>query len=200
MMSPQKRVVLCDLGGVLIDLHWLERARGLFGSEVDADELKSRWLKLNSAREYEAGKVDFAQFYQRFIAETGSPTEFSAFKNEFAGIIGPVKSGCLDILLEIRQSAELAMLSNTNPVHVQMLRQSSNIFAPFQHLFFSYEMGMVKPDHEIYHAVCASLKRSAGNVYFFDDSVANVSAARECGLNAFRVDSPQEIQEIIKGL
>lgn len=199
-MSSPERVILCDLGGVLIDLNWLECARGLFGSRLDAEELRCRWLKLSSAREYEAGRIDFTQFFQRFVAETGSTTDFNAFTNEFARIIGPVKPGCIEILHEIRQSAELAMLSNTNPVHVQMLRQSCDIFAPFQHLFFSYEMGMVKPDQEIYHAVCTSLKRSADNVFFFDDSSANVTAARECGLNAFRVDSPQEIQEIIKGL
>lgn len=199
-MKQQKPIVLCDLGGVLIDLNWVERARGLFGSDIDGDELKSRWLKLTSAREYEGGKIDFAEFYRRFMAETGSNVNYSTFSAEFAGIIGRVKDGCMGILNEIKKSATLAMLSNTNDVHVQMLRQSSDIFSPFQHLFLSYEMGMVKPDHEIYRQVCATLGCSAEEIYFFDDSLANIEAARACGLNAFRVDSPQEIQTTLTEL
>jgi putative hydrolase of the HAD superfamily len=193
MSDSFKKVVLCDLGGVLIDLHWMERAQGLFGRCESAQVLKDRWLGLRSARDYEAGKTDFAGFYRMFV-------EFSDFRREFAGIIGPVKPGCLDILDETRQKYLLAMLSNTNPVHVEMLRQSSDIFRPFSRLFFSYEMGMVKPDKEIFMAVQHELAVDAGQIIFFDDSELNVVAAQECGFAAFRVESPQQIQEILGSL
>lgn len=190
-------VILCDLGGVLIDLQWEQRARSLFTQEQNSEELKRRWLRLQSARQYEAGKTDFTGFYRDFIAETGSLLSLSTFKREFAGIIGPIKSDCLKILDLLRKYGSLAMLSNTNAVHVEILRNSSGVFAPFQHLFFSYEMGMVKPDREIYEAVCERLQTEPGQIYFFDDSSENVEAASALGINSYVVTSPQQIYEIV---
>ncbi|MBU1107778.1 MAG: HAD-IA family hydrolase [Candidatus Riflebacteria bacterium] len=193
-------IILCDLGGVLIDLNWQERARSLFSCTHDSEELKLRWLQLKSARAYEAGKTDFATFYSDFVTETGSTLSVNEFKSEFAGIIGSLKADCLPILELLRKYGTLAMLSNTNAVHVGTLRNSTEIFKPFDHLFFSYEMGMVKPDREIYEAVCSSLQKEPQQIYFFDDSDANVLGAREAGLNAYVVNSPRQIQEIISML
>ncbi|EKD84396.1 MAG: putative haloacid dehalogenase-like protein hydrolase [uncultured bacterium] len=192
-------VILCDLGGVLIDLHWQERARALFTQEQDPEELKRRWLQLESARAYEAGSIDFTEFYHAFVAETGSKLSIADFKSEFAGIIGPLKPDCMKILELLRGYGILAMLSNTNAVHVEMLRASTDVFKPFEHLFFSYEMGMVKPDREIYAEVCSCLHKEPHLIHFFDDSEPNVIAARNAGINAHVVNNPQQIYEIVAG-
>jgi len=192
-------IILCDLGGVLIDLHWQERARALFPLEQDPEELKRRWLQLESARAYESGKTDFEGFYHAFVAETAGRLSFEDFRREFAGIIGPLKADCMEILESLRRYGTLAMLSNTNAVHVEMLRKSTNVFKPFDHLFFSYEMGMVKPDREIYETVCSHLHKEPQLLHFFDDSEANVAAARAVGINAHVVTSPRQIYEIMSG-
>lgn len=195
-----ERIILCDLGGVLIDLHWEQHARALFGQECDSEALKRRWLQLQSTRLYEAGKTDFTGFYRAFAVETGSCLNLNDFEREFAGIIGPLKPDCLAILEELSGYDELAMLSNTNPVHVELLRRTTGVFKPFKHLFFSYEMGMVKPDREIYEEVCRLLRREPQQIHFFDDSLANVEAAQHAGLNAYLVNRPAQIKEIVARL
>lgn len=191
------RIILCDLGGVLIDLHWESHARTLFGQKCDSEELKRRWLQLQATRLYEAGKTDFAGFYRAFVSETGSSIELNDFEREFAGIIGPLKADCLAILSELASYGELAMLSNTNAIHVDLLRRTTGVFKPFRHLFFSYEMGMVKPDREIYEEVCRRLQKEPQQIHFFDDSLANIEAAQHAGLNAYVVTSPAQIKEIV---
>lgn len=200
MSAMSERVILCDLGGVLIELNWQQHARALFSDEKDSEELKQRWLGLRSAKRYEAGKIDFSEFYRDFIAETGSKLSLPDFEQKFIGIIGPLKADCLEILARLAQHGELAMLSNTNALHVEHLQKTTSIFAPFQHLFFSYEMGMVKPDREIYQTVCSRLQVRPQQVLFFDDSSANVAAAREVGLLAHLVNGPDEIERIVKNL
>jgi len=199
-MSAVSRVLLFDLGGVLIDLNWVSSARRLFGSEDTEAELKKRWIALSAVREYESGRADFDKFYQLFIAETKAEIEIGDFRREFAGIIGPEKAGCRQMLQELSRSWRLAMLSNTNPVHVEMLRKSSDLFGFFQDLFFSYELGMAKPDLEIYHEVCRRLACPPDQVIFFDDSQGNVDAAVRCGITSFRVDGPTDISEILRCL
>lgn len=195
-MKPGK-VILCDLGGVLIDLHWVEHARGLFGRDMGADELKARWLNLKSVREFEAGNIDFQTFYKLFCNETGARVTFDQFQNEFVGIIGPVKAGCYEILEHLAGFGRLAMLSNTNYLHVEHLKAVSSIFAPFTELFFSYELRSVKPDQQIFSAVTTKLGCSASEILFFDDSQANIDAATRFGMHGFRVESPQEIAKIV---
>ncbi len=195
-MKPGK-VILCDLGGVLIDLHWVEHARGLFGKEMAADELKARWLSLESVREFEAGNIDFTAFYNLFCGETGAKVSLDRFRSEFTGIIGPVKDGCYEVLGHLAGYGRLAMLSNTNYLHVEHLKQVSRIFTPFADLFFSYELRMVKPERRIFAAVADRLCCNASDILFFDDSQVNIDAAAGFGMHAFRVDSPREIAKIV---
>lgn len=199
-MSCLPQILLFDLGGVLIDLNWVSSARRLFGAEESESELKKRWINLSAVREYESGRADFDQFYKLFIAETSSDICIAEFRREFAGIIGPEKPGCCEMLRTLSNSYRLAMLSNTNRIHVDMLRKSSELFSLFQDLFFSYELGMAKPDSEIFHEVCRKLGCQAEQVIFFDDSQINVDAASECGMKSFRVDGPPDIIEILRQL
>ncbi len=196
-MKKSDRVILCDLGGVLIDLNWAERASELFGQKTSSDTLKMRWLGLQSVKLYEAGKIDFVEFYKQFCLETGSRAGLEVFKNEFLGILGPDKPGCVEILDRLAGIGCLAMLSNTNAVHVEELKRNSRVFAPFVRLFFSFEMGLVKPDSQIFLAVCQQLGCKPADVFFFDDSEVNIAAAKAVGMNAWRVDSPQEIEKIV---
>lgn len=190
-------IILCDLGGVLIDLNWVSHARALFGDEVSPEALKGRWLSLASVREFEAGKIDFSDFYRQFCSETGSNIAVDDFKCEFTGILGPDKPGCREVLERLAQRGRLVMLSNTNALHVEALKQTSQVFSPFDDLLFSYELGLVKPDAHIFSAVCDRIGCRASDVLFFDDSELNITAAKACGLNAWRVDTPQEIEKIV---
>ena len=57
MKGPKqmKKVILCDLGGVLINLHWIQHAGALLGKELTKPQLRQIWFDLNSARHYEQG-------------------------------------------------------------------------------------------------------------------------------------------------
>ena len=51
----------------------------------------------------------------------------------------------------------------------------------FELRFLSFELGMVKPDHEIFDAVAERLPAPPDRVLFLDDNAANVDAAAETG-------------------
>lgn len=198
--KKEKPAVLCDLGGVLIELNWVDSARSLFGKELDSAQLLERWLSLESIKVFEAGLCSFSEFYQAFNRENPTNLGEADFHREFLQIIGPVKTGCSEILLEIKQTFELALLSNTNHLHIELLRRQSPILEHFDHLFLSYQMHLVKPEKEIFAKVCEQLSREPGEIYFFDDSATNIEAAQNFGIHAFRVNSPQEISGILREL
>lgn len=54
----------------------------------------------------------------------------------------------------------------------------------FDDTFYSYELGLAKPDPAYFSAVLERLGLPGGEVLFVDDSAANVASAREVGLRA----------------
>jgi putative hydrolase of the HAD superfamily len=191
-------VILCDLGGVLIDLNWREKAVKLFGNNASDEKLKRKWAGLKSVGRFESGRISFDEFYREFSNETGTNLDFNRFAHEFTTIVGDLKPGCMEMLDDLSRHYILAMLSNTNMVHVEHLRNKTRVFEPFKHLFFSYELGLIKPDPKIFEVVCSKLQKKPENILFFDDSQINIKAAVKTGLKAHLASSPQQIRKIIE--
>ncbi len=190
-------IVLSDLGGVLINLNWESSARNLFGTAFQRHELLSHWLSLQSVKQFEAGRCDFGEFHRLFSEETGSRLSIEDFEQEFLSIIGPVKPDCIAIMEELKRHYRLAMLSNTNHRHIELLRGQTSLLECFDELFLSYRMHLIKPDPVIFQKVCEQLNTVPEKVFFFDDSQTNVAAAQKEGLHAWRVTSPNEILDIM---
>ncbi|GAB4267188.1 MAG: glucose-1-phosphatase [Candidatus Rifleibacteriota bacterium] len=193
-----KNVILCDLGGVLIDLNWEESARILFGKNLSKDRLREMWLSISAIVEFESGKCTFKEFYESFISELKSELSFAEFKEGFEAIIGPEKPNCKQILEELKDLGTLALLSNTNRIHIEKLRKGSSMLEIFDNLFLSYEMGKTKPSADVFHEVCSKLQVVPKQIFFFDDSPQNIKGAKSIGYNAYQVESPAEILEIVK--
>lgn len=188
-----KPVFLIDLGGVLIDLNWIESAKRIFGASETKDLLLKKWLNLQSVRNFETGTIGFDEFSIEFANEISAPISQSEIKEAFLNIIGDVKPNCESTIIKLKQIGTVAMLSNTNSIHIEKLMSETEIFNLFNHIYLSYELKCVKPDKEIFEAVIADLKCQASDIYFFDDSMTNINGAKSLGINAFQVNSPDEI-------
>ena len=55
----------------------------------------------------------------------------------------------------------------------------------FEHIVYSHEVGLAKPDHRIYALACERVRVAPGEAVFIDDRPENVQAAREFGMHAF---------------
>ena len=83
---------------------------------------------------------------------------------------------------------KLALLSNTNPIHIDKVRRRLGphgyaAFARcFERVFYSFDMGLRKPDPAIYAAVERELGITSPNeVLFVDDNAANIASAAAYG-------------------
>lgn len=191
--------VVCDLGGVLVNLHWRERMGELLGRSVDPSKLQDLWPRLRSVWALETGRVEFNQFVPQFKQELDLVASEAAVAEAFISIVQAPKVGVFDILEAIRPHHRLSLLSNTNPPHVES-RCDPALFAQFDHVFLSYQLGVMKPDPEIFHLVLRRLGSAPTETYFFDDGATNIQTARALGIQAFQVESPQKILETLRSL
>ena len=93
----------------------------------------------------------------------------------------------IDLLDRHRGDRVLALFTNNGPLEEQALtRRHPEVFARFDHLFFSYRLGRRKPDPAAFTAVAGHLGASGEEIVFVDDSPANVAAAGAAGWRCLR--------------
>lgn len=96
----------------------------------------------------------------------------------------------IEILKSLSRHFHISLLSNTNETHVTYYREflerkfSFDFFTLFEHIFLSYEMGMRKPNREIFEAVLQESGYNASRTLFIDDLESNIETADGCGLLA----------------
>lgn len=190
--------IISDMGGVLVQLEWSERISGLLGRSVPMDELHHLWINARSTVDFESGRIDFDVFANNFIREFNLKLSAEEVQREFLEFVQAPMPGCDAILNQLKQQYHLSLLSNTNPAHYQRLRDRYDFYAAFEQVFLSHEIGLMKPQPEIFHHVLTALDIAPAAAAFFDDGAGNVEAANSVGINAYQVHSPQALQDIVE--
>jgi putative hydrolase of the HAD superfamily len=87
-----------------------------------------------------------------------------------------------------------ALLSNMQLDMAEYSRRSFPWLAHFDHLIFSYEVRLIKPDPAIYRHALQQIGIKAKEAIFVDDRQANVDAAKAMGLRAIRFQSVEQLR------
>lgn len=77
----------------------------------------------------------------------------------------------------------ISILSNLAIFHKKGVEgRFPGFFENYDNLFFSFELGVAKPDRGIYEKVCAELGASAEQCLFLDDKPENIEGAKAFGM------------------
>ena len=93
---------------------------------------------------------------------------------------------------------KLFLLSNTNDLHMESVRQQigmeryNRFKNSFDVFYLSYEMGMRKPDEEIFQFVLDQNHLVAEETFFVDDVSENTDAAARLGIHVWNLQVGQE--------
>ncbi len=175
--------VLFDLGGVLVDPGGVGQMRDLSGIDSD-EELWTRWLACRWVRLFEAGGCSPEDFAAGVVGDWGLALEPAEFLAAFAGWTVNPYDGALDLVLATRAEVPVGCLSNTNVIQWEAHYATSPLLDAFDARFLSFDLGLVKPDREIFDVVAGRLDASPEVVLFLDDNAVNVEAAAAAGFAA----------------
>ncbi len=173
-------IVLFDLGGVLIELGGVPVMRELAGIGSD-DEVWERWLACPWVRSFECGQCSVDEFATGVVSNWGLPVSPRRFIETFRDWPrGPIP-GAWELLVEVRGIVPVGCLSNTNALHWEHQVARWPILDEFDFRFLSFELGLVKPDSELFEEVSDRLPTGPEQVLFLDDNLVNTEAARSSG-------------------
>jgi putative hydrolase of the HAD superfamily len=184
-------LVLFDLGGVLVDFGGVDPMRTL--ANIDSDhELWRRWLSCPWVRTFERGHCSAEEFARGLVAEWQLAISPGAFLEAFGSWPGAPMPGADELLSEVRRSIPAGCLSNTNVLHWESHFAQWPILGRFDMRYLSFELGMVKPDAELFEVVAQSVAAPTERVLFLDDNLTNVEAAVRAGFTARQVRGVEE--------
>ena len=184
-MAPL-RAVIFDFGGVLCfhpdEPRW-RRAAETAGLPVETF-MSAFWA---SRIPYDAGICEPAEYWQAVARTAGTKFEESkipALIRREIELWNSYDSRVLHWTRQLRAAGfRTAILSNLPRPLGEELRATPGFLDHFDHVTFSYELGKVKPQPEIYLGAIAGLGVEPAQALFLDDRPDNVEGARDVGLH-----------------
>jgi HAD superfamily hydrolase (TIGR01509 family) len=198
-MPPEIRVLLFDVGGVLVQLGGVETMLEWLGNRVTADEFWRMWLQSPSVRQFETGKIDAGEFTAGVISEFGLSVEPRQFLRSFTAWPTGLYPGALEMLARIPPSYRRALLSNSNALHWSRVLDDMGLGRAFHSHFASHLTGRIKPDSEAFEHAVDALGCLPNQVLFLDDNLLNVAAAQKFGMHSVRVRGSTEAESVLIG-
>jgi putative hydrolase of the HAD superfamily len=188
--------IIFDFGDIFINLdkQIIFREAEKFGG---MPYLTPEMQKINN--DFEVGSISPEEFITALhqVYPKATPQEIIDIWN---GMLLDFPDYRLDFIAHLAKENEyrLFLLSNTNAIHIPYLaekwgqRKFNRFKNSFEKFYLSQEMGMRKPDAEIFEFVLDENGLVAEETFFIDDTKENTDAARKLGIRCWNLQVGQE--------
>lgn len=179
-----------DLGNVIVDIDF-KRVLGVWSSlsGTPLATLSERFTMGDVFQQHERGEVSDEEFAEALCGEMGISLSFEQFSHGWQAVFVALRPEVIAIMQQLReQGHRVVVLSNTNRLHCNYWPQHyPEVASASDFMYLSQDIGMRKPDAEIYHYVLGCENTTPDQVVFFDDHPDNVAAAQALGITAIQV-------------
>lgn len=201
------RVFVFDLGNVIIPFDHSVMAERLIKysirKEIYSVEAINNFLYRVEGIEhlYEEGRITTSEFINSIRKEFALEISDDEFKDIFNSIFFNAYPDTERIIKDIgSKKLPLILLSNTNEMHFEFIKERYGIIKEFNHFLLSYKVGARKPDRRIYERLLEIARCSAEEIFYVDDVSDYVKAAKDMNISAFQFTSPGELYCHLKKL
>lgn len=187
------KTIIFDFGDVFIDLDKPATMREMKKYEIEA--LSENLLDIN--QQYEKGLISSSEFLNSYQTEHSQLQE-GHFKNSWNAILVDFPEYRYQFLKKLSQekSFQLILLSNTNEIHIEWVKENVLFFEDFKACFdafyLSHEINFRKPDNEIYDFVLKAHGLKPNECLFIDDTKENTDAAASLGIHTWNIEPTRE--------
>lgn len=191
------KTVIFDLGGVIVPLDFprgyaaMSKLCGLPPSEIP-----NHIRKTGIVPKFETGQMS----PEDFVAELSRALNLRITHEDFRTLWGSIFPAHTllpeELFASLRKNYRLVLLSNTNSLHFEMVRENYPLLRHFDSFVLSYQVGAMKPSPQIYEVAIAEAACEAEHCFFTDDLMPYVEGARAAGMAAEQFESYVRLTEI----
>ena len=192
MQLPDDKIILFDLGGVILPIDYLATVNAFKDLlPADSEMNYSQMAQSPLFDRYETGQIATMHFINLLKEQFPADTSVYELVRAWNAMLAPIPKENIDFLIEIRKTHKIALLSNTNDLHADWFNRSvkthygTELKDYFDFYFLSHEIGMRKPHRETFQWVAEQLGTQPENIFFMDDSVQHIEGADKAGIQTF---------------
>ena len=188
------RAIIFDIGGVIIRVQ-LSLAFSTLGADtgLSAEQVWQAIQTDPSWGDWQEGRMTPRSWYEHLTKKFSLSFTFDEFSETWNRVLDPVTI-LPDALFETLASrCRLALLSNTDPIHVAHMEATFAFVRHFPVRTYSCQVGSTKPAASIYRHTLQALNVSPNEALYIDDIQEYAAAAALLGMNAFQFTSPSEL-------
>lgn len=196
--------VVFDIGGVLIDWNPRHLYRKLFAGDDDAME---RFLAEVCTPAWNHAQDAGRPFAEAVAELSGRHPQhaqlIAAYQTRWPEMVAGAIEGTGEIVRRLkRRGVRLYALTNFSTETFPLVRHRFEILDLFDGCVVSGELGVAKPDPEIYRHLLTAHGLTASSCVFIDDQPVNVAAAAALGFDAIAFSDAASLRQelAIRGL
>ena len=202
-MSRPLRAVIFDIGRVLVRLDIARSLTGLArGISRSPDEIWSAIQTDPRWQDWQEGRIAPHDWHLHLTRRLGSPLTFDEFRDAWNRSLDPQPLQSDDLFKSLARNKRLALLSNTDPIHVAHLESTYSFFQYFPPAarIYSCSVRASKPSPVIFQAALKAVKAQAAETVFIDDILEYVEAARSLGLRSIQYLNPEQLRADLRSI
>ncbi|CAM3471758.1 HAD family hydrolase [Flavobacterium chungbukense] len=185
--------IIFDFGDIFINLDKPATISGL--QKLGMTEWNNEFDQLNLS--FETGSISPEDFIGGFKRQLPNASEEEILK-AWNAILADFPFYRLKFLQELSTKYRLFLLSNTDSIHINTFEEKSGVsfyedfYKCFEKVYFSFDIGMRKPDPKIYQFVLNQNNLVAENTLFIDDKKENTDSAAALGIKVWNLQVGKE--------
>lgn len=196
ILGPHIKNIIFDLGGVLLNLNSAATSTAFKKLGLtNFDEIYSQAQQKELFDDFETGRVSAQVFREEIRKISGKNIADEEIDMAWNAMLLDLPEQRLELLDSLWMDNRLFLLSNTNEIHIDaytnyLLKQYNvpNLSHLFEKEYYSYKIGLRKPNPEIFEFVLKENNLIAKETLFIDDSAQHVEGASRCGIQAIWLD------------
>jgi len=174
--------IFFDLGKVLLDFDFdiaLYRIRKQ--SSLSEEEIQDQIGELQGAIDsYETGRISTADFFAQLKEDFQYEGSLDELKRIWQEIFTPLDEH-IQMARMLSQYYPTALISNTSEIHIEYCVERFDFMQVFKKHLYSYEVGVMKPDPEIYLHALEEMHADKFTTLFIDDREDNIMTPSKMG-------------------
>lgn len=185
--------IVFDFGDVFINLDKEATTRKL--KEMDIDKLPDAITAMN--RDYEQGFVTSDEIADKYRAQFPQ-LEKENFLQSWNAMLLEFPEYRFRFIQKLTEEKDfkLILLSNTNENHIEYIKSNVSFFDDFKDCFdgfyLSHEIGLRKPEPQIFEFITDKHDLKPENTLFIDDTKENTETAARLGFNVWNIEPTRE--------
>ena len=193
------KAIIFDLGAVILNINYQNTIDEFTKLGVkNAATFYSKKVQTNLFNQIETGMISSNEFLKALQKETKN-ANINQVEKAWNAMLLDLPEERVQLIRKLKSNHTIFLLSNTNAIHINAFKKQLGdkkwlaFCKLFDKMYLSHEVGLRKPDIEIFEYILTEQKLIAEEVFFIDDSPQHIASAKKLGIHCHHLLEKEDV-------